>query len=102
LEQKVDLLEMGVNMLERYVEHWKEPDKEYRIIASEQHFSVPIGTFNGKRVWYVGTVDGVWQHLPPARSGSPSTRRQRRSAGMRSPSTSRLVPTGRSRLDGCD
>jgi hypothetical protein len=64
LEEKVDLLEMGVNMLERYVEHWKEPDKEYRIIASEQHFSVPIGTFNGKRVWYVGTVDGVWQHIP--------------------------------------
>src|SRR4051812_24239705 len=64
LEQKVDLLEMGINILERYVEHWVEQDKEYRIIASEQHFSVPIGTFKGNRVWYVGTVDGVWKHLP--------------------------------------
>jgi hypothetical protein len=64
LETKVDLLEMGVNMLERYVEHWQEADKEYHVVASEQHFSVPIGTLMGKRVWYVGTVDGVWRHLP--------------------------------------
>lgn len=62
-EEKVDLLEMGVNMLERYVEEWKEADKEYEIIASEQNFSVPIGSILGHRVWYVGTVDGVWRHL---------------------------------------
>lgn len=63
-EGKVSLLDMGVDMLERYVEYWREPDKEYEIISSEQNFSVPIGTFSGRRVWYVGTVDGVWRHIP--------------------------------------
>lgn len=67
LEGKVDLLEMGINMLERYVEYWLEADKEYEVIASEQNFSVPIGTILGRRVWYVGTVDGVWRHRPSSK-----------------------------------
>jgi hypothetical protein len=51
-------------MLDRYVEHWKEIDKEYEIISSEQTFKVPIGRIGGHRVYYVGTIDGVWKHLP--------------------------------------
>lgn len=58
------LLELGVPMLERYVEHWKEADKEYKIVASEQIFQVPIGSIGGRRHAYVGTIDGVWMHLP--------------------------------------
>lgn len=63
-EGKVDLLSMGVDILERYVDYWQEADKEYRVISSEQTFQVPIGTISGRRVWYVGTIDGVWLHLP--------------------------------------
>lgn len=67
-EKWVDMGDLGVTMLERYVEHWSNApvhnDNEYEIIASEQIFSVPIGYKIGDRpVWYVGTVDGVWRNL---------------------------------------
>jgi hypothetical protein len=64
LEEKVDMLELGTNMLDRYVEHWQEADKEYEVIASEQNFKVPIGRVHNRKVYYVGTIDGVWRHLP--------------------------------------
>jgi len=60
----VDMRELGINMLERYVEHWREADKEYRILSSEQVFQLPIGRIGGRKVYYVGTIDGVWKHMP--------------------------------------
>ena len=63
-DEILDFTELGVGMLERYVEHWIEQDKEFRILSSEQTFQLPIGRLNGKRVWYVGTIDGVWEHMP--------------------------------------
>jgi hypothetical protein len=62
-DEFVDVIELGVTMLERYVDHWSEADKEFRIISSEQVFEVPIGRYNGRKVFYVGTIDGVWQSL---------------------------------------
>ncbi|HVI76766.1 MAG TPA: PD-(D/E)XK nuclease family protein, partial [Candidatus Acidoferrum sp.] len=63
-DQMVDMRELGIDMLDRYVEHWREVDKEYRVISSEQTFKLSIGRIAGKKVYYVGTIDGVWQHLP--------------------------------------
>lgn len=60
----VDMRELGIDMLNRYVDHWIETDKEYEIISSEQTFQLPIGFIGGRRVYYVGTIDGVWKHLP--------------------------------------
>lgn len=66
-DELVDFRELGINMLDRYVEHWKEADKEYRIISSEQTFNLPIGRINGFKIRYVGTMDGVWEHLPSSK-----------------------------------
>lgn len=60
----MDMMDLGIEMLTRYVNHWIEQDKEYEVIASEQVFQVPIGRIDGKKIMYVGTVDGVWRHLP--------------------------------------
>lgn len=61
-ERILDMADLGIPMLERYVEHWHEADKEYEIVSSEQVFQVPIGRIDGRRVYYVGTVDGVWKN----------------------------------------
>jgi hypothetical protein len=63
-DQVVDMRELGIDMLNRYVEHWIELDKEYEVISSEQTFQVPIGRIDGRKVYYVGTIDGVWRHRP--------------------------------------
>lgn len=57
-------IELGVRMLEAYVPFWKAKDSEYSVISSEQTFQVPIGTVLGERIVYVGTLDGVWRHIP--------------------------------------
>jgi hypothetical protein len=64
LEGKVPLIDLGVDVLERYVEEYQELDNDYLVISSEQTFQVPIGRLNGRKVWYVGTIDGVWLHMP--------------------------------------
>jgi hypothetical protein len=56
--------ELGMAMLEGYVEKWRNFDTEYEIIASEQTFELPIGSIEGYRIVCVGTMDGVWRHLP--------------------------------------
>lgn len=57
-----DPLELGVGMLNAYVERYKERDDEYEVIASEQTFQVPILDDDGKQVAiYVGTFDGIWR-----------------------------------------
>lgn len=63
----IDMRELGIDMLTRYVEHWKEQDKEYKVISSEQTFKLPIARIRGYKVYYVGTIDGVWKHLPSGR-----------------------------------
>lgn len=63
-----DLINLGVRMLEGYVKHWQSADSEYRIISSEQIFQVAIGSIVvndvRERVIFVGTLDGIWEHLP--------------------------------------
>lgn len=63
-DETVDLRELGDGMLHRYVDQWEAADSEYEVLASEQVFRVPIGRIHGDRVVYVGTIDGVWKHLP--------------------------------------
>jgi hypothetical protein len=54
---------LGEEMLEGYVDHYKEIDKSYRVIATEQTFKVPIRNEVGRVVaWYVGTVDGLFEN----------------------------------------
>jgi hypothetical protein len=63
-ERWLDMGDLGVRMLEGYVEYWKAEDSEYRIISSEQVMLIPIGSLKGRPLIYAATIDGVWQHLP--------------------------------------
>lgn len=61
-----DALELGVEMMNNYVERFGEDD-EWEVIASEQVFRVPI-KIGGKVACYaVGTFDGVWRYRPNLR-----------------------------------
>jgi len=60
-DEVVDIRDLGEAILKRYVDHWQEADKEYEILSSEQTFQVPIGRIDGRKVFYVGTIDGVWR-----------------------------------------
>lgn len=55
--------DLGVSMLERYVERYKERDKEFRVLSSEQVFQVPrrvrIPGHGMVRFKVVGTVDAL-------------------------------------------
>jgi hypothetical protein len=63
-DELVSFRELGIGMLNAYVEYWQESDKEYEVISSEQTFSLPIGRSHGFKLRYVGTIDGVWKHRP--------------------------------------
>jgi hypothetical protein len=68
-ETWVDALDLGRGMLTRYVDEYAPDDAEYEIISSEQVFQVPVykrmpAAFRFKAV---GTLDGVWRHLPTKR-----------------------------------
>lgn len=58
---------LGVAMLERYVDKYGERDKQFRVLSSEQTFYVPLKVkipgYGTVRFRYVGTVDGIWQNL---------------------------------------
>lgn len=58
-----DAGELGVRMLEAYVEEYAERDRRYRVIASEQTFQVRLRHPSGFYFVFVGTVDGIWQDL---------------------------------------
>lgn len=83
-EEWVDALELGIDMLEGYVEKYGR-DEEWEVIASEMNFRVPVflpegfehellevavGSDRLKKVLegkeplfhYVGTMDGVWRN----------------------------------------
>jgi hypothetical protein len=66
-----DLATLGIGMLNAYVpfanNHPQYPDVEYEVIASEHTFQVPVGIVRGYRVIVVGTIDGVWRHIPTKR-----------------------------------
>lgn len=69
-----DAGELGVRMLEGYVEEWSARDEEYEVLSSEQTFQLRLRTpafraaphLKPRRefFWIVGTFDGVWRHLP--------------------------------------
>jgi hypothetical protein len=73
----VDALDLGVGMLNGYVEQYRDADDEYEVIASEQTFKVrvrvPATVINGEVIepafafWMVGTFDGVWRNLRTGR-----------------------------------
>lgn len=54
-------LEMGVDMLEHYVEVYGK-DEEWKVIASELAFRTPVFETATTRVMYAGIIDGVWQN----------------------------------------
>ena len=57
---------LGVSMLERYVEKYKDEDEQYRVISSEQIFFVPLKVeipgHGLVKFRFVGTLDGVWEN----------------------------------------
>lgn len=59
-----DLVNLGVRMLEGYVLQWTDADQEYEVLSSEQTFQIKVKGLDGKKFMYVGTIDGVWRHLP--------------------------------------
>ena len=67
-------LQLGIVMLEGYVDRWLEQDKEYVTLATEQTFQYPIIIPSGEpplpslapRI-YVGTFDRVLFHRPTKR-----------------------------------
>lgn len=58
-----DAANMGVVMLERYVDRWEERDKEYEVIASEQRISVPLRHRGKVIAQYKMTIDVTMMHL---------------------------------------
>jgi len=68
-EAWVDALDLGRGMLTRYVEEYTPDDAEYEVISSEQVFQVPVYRRMPRafRFKAVGTLDGVWRHLPTGR-----------------------------------
>lgn len=63
-DEWIDAKELGINMLEGYVEEYGEDD-EWEVIASEMTFQVLVcDPRTGKPLFiYVGTMDGVWRNL---------------------------------------
>jgi len=77
-EEWVDALELGIDMLEHYLEVYGR-DEEWEVVASEMTFKVPVYSpehpeggytnLKGERIpkkvvlfYYVGTMDGVWRN----------------------------------------
>lgn len=52
--------EMGVAMLEGYVDEFEEAESVYSVICSERPFRAPVRV-GGQKVYVVGTIDGVWR-----------------------------------------
>lgn len=71
-EKWVEALDLGVRMLEGYVERYSEADKEFEVIASEQTFQLLLNgrTWDGRPFKFkvVGTFDGVWRHRSTGRT----------------------------------
>jgi hypothetical protein len=65
-KEYADARELGIDMLERYVEHYGR-DERWFVIATEQQFQVwlPHPIHRSLRRWlrYVGTFDGVYRDL---------------------------------------
>lgn len=66
--------ELGIAMMEGYVKEWKEQDKEYIVLSTEQRFQTEILVPRGEPklpelspVLCVGTLDKVLYHLPSRR-----------------------------------
>lgn len=66
--------ELGEAMLVGYVDHFKEQDREYLVLAVEQRFSTPIRIPPNEPALvapspsiYVGTFDRILYHLPSRR-----------------------------------
>jgi hypothetical protein len=64
MDNGTDMIELGIGMLHGYTEHWKGYDSEYEVVSAEQVFQIPLGSVLGHRVICVGTIDGVWRHMP--------------------------------------
>lgn len=62
-EEFTDALDLGVDMLEMFVEEYGR-DEEWEVIESEMTFQVPaLDPVTGEALFtYVGTMDGVWRN----------------------------------------
>lgn len=71
----VDALPLGIAMLEGYVKRYREEDRDWEIVSTEQTFQLPVripsplitkqkreGIRPLRRFKVVGTFDGVWRH----------------------------------------
>ena len=68
-EEWMDAGELGVKMLNAFIDHYGK-DEEYRVIAPEQTFKVPVFNPEAPRrilFYYVGTLDLVWEYRPTKR-----------------------------------
>jgi hypothetical protein len=81
-EKWMDALDLGVGMLDGYVERFKDADAEYEVLSSEQVFQrvirapAKVVECDGARIYIpafsfkiVGTLDGVWRHRSSKRVG---------------------------------
>lgn len=59
--------DLGVRMLEGYVERWEEKDQEYEVVASEQRGTWPIKVGRRTVAEYVFTLDVTLRHLATER-----------------------------------
>jgi hypothetical protein len=55
-----DMAELGIAMMHNFVNTYGK-DEEYKVLASECSFQVPILNRRGYQLVYVGVLDGVWQ-----------------------------------------
>lgn len=53
--------ELGVDMLENYVDYFGK-DEEWKVLASEMTFQVPVFDEDEYVFTYVGTLDGLWEN----------------------------------------
>lgn len=90
-EEVVDYIDLGRDVFTRYVEHWKEADKRWKIVAPEMPFQTHVLRASDGRYLYTATgiIDGVIQDRS----------RKRNSVGAWDHKTTGSISTGYLELD---
>ena len=67
----IDALDLGVEMMENYVTHWRDADKDILVLYPEMPFQYPIiDPVTGKHlVTYVGTTDALIRRISTGKLG---------------------------------
>lgn len=73
-DEKVDALELGIEMLKGYVAHWGRDDN-FNVISSELHFEVDVYDRYGKYMFtYAGSFDLAYEDLNTGQFGLIETK----------------------------